>query len=646
MTSGASRHRGRHEIIHRERSLGVALVPAAGTRKPLGTVADMTDLRTDRPSLQVSSRRPLYIVAAVIVALVAVRTVISMRGYLLGDDFAVRYRAAVTDWSFDYAFEPYNDHISPIGYSLQWVLQWAFPGSHIALVLATSVFMLATLVGIAGALWVLTARWLSVVLGSVTVGLGLFTFEVATWWTTSLYSVTYLAFVAAALWALTAAVRWGSPTWLVLVGLIGAALSDSKGFLALVLVFGLAAGIDMTGTGRLGVLGAWRKMRWVWSSAAIVGAALVALSAFTTTGVQGELTVSRAVGMLRDLWVLNIAPAVLGGPWWWSTVPMQEWAPVRVLPAPPLAIGWVCLVLCALGVAYVVRRRPPVAGFVPYVLLYALATTAIPVVGRAGTNLSSAAYRYTYDIVLPVAILIALAVVPLWWEQARPGRWGWGVVAGLTASMVVSTVAPAQHWAANESKAYVQRAVAGFGSVPTGQVVIPQGVPEDLVPGLLWPWANTDAVLSPQPGAPQFGEMARGELWGFAADGSVETQEVLGPQSLPGPDPNCGYAVTEVPRTIPLDSGLIAWTFMARVAYFSGVDTTLYLAVGGEIHTVALPASDLTAVYFPVQGPGSDVLVSIGTPGATACVTDVRIGNRVHPDGDQLVPLVPKGLPQ
>ncbi len=604
------------------------------------TVAEVRE-----PPVQ-QSRRDRSAVAGLIVALVVVRTVVSLRGYLLQDDFAVRFRAADRSWSLGYAFEPYNDHISPVGYSLQWLLQWAFPGSHIALVLTTSVLMAVTLVCVAGLVWALTQRLVGIVIACVITGLGLFTFEVGTWWCVSLYSMTYLAFVSFSLWMAAGVIRFEAPKAAVLVGFVGAVVSDSKGFLGLVLVFGLVAGIDLNGHGPLGLRGAWRRMTGVWIGALAVSGIMLALSAWTTTGVQGNLTVGRALALMRDLWVINIAPAVFGGPWWWTGVPMFDWSPVRYLPDTPPLIGWLCLGLCGLGLWMLARRRS-VRGFVAYALLYSLATTAIPVLGRAGTDLASPAYRYTYDVVLPAAILMALIVAPLWWQRQDTARWKWVVPVGLTVSMTASTVVPAIAWGRNGAKDYVSRAASGFDAVREDEVVIPEGVPDEIVPNLLfWQYANTEAVLSPQPGAPTFGSLAGDPLLGFGSNGELQRQEVEGPASLPGPDPNCGYRVTDAPRIIPLDGAVIAWEFMARVAYFSAVDTTMYMAVGGKIHTVPLSASEITAVHFEVDGPATDVLVSIGTPGATVCVTDVRIGNRVDAATGARVPAVPEGLPE
>lgn len=611
----------------------------------MGTVTHVTALAKTRVPESVSAARLRgAVLLGLIAVLVAVRTAISLSGYLVGDDFAVRYRAAVQDWTLAYAFEPYNDHVSPIGYTLQWILQALFAGSHIALVLCTSMLMIATLLFLSGFMWVITERSASVVLVCVIVGLGLFTFEVATWWTVSLYSMTYLAFTSLALWGLVRRLRWGSGVWQLVAGLLGALLSDSKGFFVLILLFGVTAGLAVTPDGPLGVVAAWRRLRGVWLTGLASAAALVAWSMASTSGVQGDPTVTRALRMFVDLWVVNIAPAVFGGPWWWYAVPTEAWSPVRVLPATPLVLGIACLGAITAGLVFVMRRRPAIAAFVPYALLYSLAATALPVLARSGTDLSSPAYRYTFDVVLPTAILTVLALVPVWWEDSRTSRATIPVTAGLVLSMAFSTASPAIAWGQNDAEDYVVNAVSGFPSIPADQPVIPQGVPEDLVPGLLWQYANTEAVLLPQPGAPDFAPTTHGDLMGFGEEGQVSLQDVIGPRSPTGPDPDCGWAVTDVPRAIPLDGGLIAWDFLARVAYFSATDTTLNLAVGGQIYTVPLPAASLDAVYFPVTGPGEEILISIGTPGTTVCVTEVRVGNRVDSATGSPVPWPPGEL--
>ncbi len=282
----------------------------------MATPTDSLGATTDdsaRTGLFAGRRGAIVGIGSLIVTVTVVRLVISLRGYFLEDDFAILYRAARQPWSVAYAFEPYNDHISPIGYSLQWILQAWFPGSHVAVVLFTGFLWAATLVLLAGLIWECTGRPRAVVLSTVVAGLGMFTFEIGTWWCTTVYSMTYLAAVSGALWALARTLRRGAPWSLVLVAFAVAALCDSKGFLSLVLLFAFASGVALRPDGAPGALGAWRMLRPLWVSSSIVASAILLLTLIKTSGLQGEPNLSRGAGMLWELWVLNIGPAVLGG---------------------------------------------------------------------------------------------------------------------------------------------------------------------------------------------------------------------------------------------------------------------------------------------------------------------------------------------
>jgi hypothetical protein len=271
---------------------------------------------------------------------------------------------------------------------------------------------------------------------------------------------------------------------------------------------------------------------------------------------------------------------------------------------------------------------------------YTLLVILLAGIARSGTLTASVAYRYTFDLVWPVTLLMVLAVVPAINVARRVWRPGVAILSSTVVLAVWSTIVPARDWAQNPSKDYVANAVAGFAGIPEQQGLLDQGVPFDLIhPGFMAAYANASTVLSPQPGAPEFRHFVEDSLVGFSPEGILQENDVAGPKSRPGPDTDCGYAVTDLPRTIPLDGKLIAWDFYARVAYFSGSETTLNLAFGGQIHSVPLRAGGLRAIYFPVSGPGEEVLVSVGTPGVTACVTDLRIGNRVVAGTDELVPL-------
>lgn len=573
----------------------------------------------------------------VVLLVVGVRAVISARGYLYADDFAFRYWAATQPFGWDYLTQSYGGHVNPVGLGAQWVLQWLFPGSHLALVGFVTLLSAATLWLAGRTLLLLTDRWQAAVIGVVLLGVGLLTFENTTWWAGAIYAVPYQFFLAVALYALIRALRHDHQAWsmVVLVAFTGMVASYSRGVLGAVLLLGVAVALPVAGPAPLGFRGALRWRPWLWAGIAAVGAVSVIVTTLATSSLtRPGLSFSGAVGYAWTLLVLNLLPALWGGPWRWFDVSPAQWHPIVQTPAPPWWAVWMCAVATILVLWWLVVRRPTVRGFLPWVGLMVLVAIAVVSVARAGTFVESVAYRYTFDLAWPFLIVATLALVPIWWQEGKV-RHGWWVLLGaFTLSAAVSTLVPAQNWMSNQGRTYVANAISGTAQLPPDYTMLSQGVPEDLIePSLMRPYANTRTILVPQPGAPIFGDYSHGDLWGFDADGRLEKQSVEGPVAIPGPDPECGYRITDQPRTITLDGELIAWLFTARIAYFTGESVQLNVAVGGQVTTVPLRAGGLDAVYFPVMGPGTDILVSIGTPGAVACITDVTIGNRVSPDG-------------
>ena len=343
---------------------------------------------------------------------------------------------------------------------------------------------------------------------------------------------------------------------------------------------------------------------------------------------------------------LNVLPAVWGGPWQWTPVELPNgWSAVVANPSPAEWMSWVCLLATAVAVGLILRGRPCLRPWLLGSIGFSALVIIAASVARAGNPFASEAYRYTFDLVWPLGLLMVLSVVPLWWEGSRTSRWGGVLVVLVCVSAVFSSVVPARLWIANESRVYMANATRGFDLIPPDATVLAQGVPSGLVDPIgVSPFANTAAVMSPVPGAPSFGDVSEGRLLGFGPMGLVEEQTIQGPASVAGPDGRCGYQVTSVPRSIPLDGELISWAFYARVSYVSATDTTLNLAVGGQINSVPLRAGGQREVYFPVQGPGKDVLVSLGSESTIACLNEIRIGNRVSLGSGDVVPIPPKGL--
>ena len=582
-------------------------------------------------------------VAAVIAAVVLARMVVSLRGYLVADDFAFRYWAATQPLGYDYLFQSYGGHVNPIGLLNQWILQALFPGSHIALVLFTTALTLAAFGFMAWMVWDITERIVGPIVVVLMMGTLLFGLESYLWWAASIYAAPYLLFTCAGAFFVVRWLRSGRDRWIwvAVCCAVAASFSFSRGFMAIVLMFIVAAAVPVRRGGALGPLAAWRSKPTAWLSMT-AGATLAVILVLVNSA-----RISRDgfswLALPRYFWnllIFNVFPAIWGGPWRWFEIPGQVWTPVTANPAPAWWAVWLFVGLTATATVFLVIRRPDLRWLTAGTWVFTMLVLLVAALARSGTAVESVAYRYTFDVVLPVALLFTLAVVPVRWRKSGTSRIGLVIVAAVVASAVLSTLVPARAWMSNLAKPYMANAVNGFERIPAGQVVLNQGVPFDLIhPGLMAPYASAEVVMTPQPGAPAFGDVASDKLFGFASDGTVQEQDVEGPGSVPGPDPDCGYRVTNAPRTIPLQGDLIAWDFYARVAYFSERGGTLNLAVGGVIHTVPLQPGGLRAVYFRVNGPGSDVLVSSGTPGATVCVTELRIGNRVGMQSRELVPL-------
>lgn len=583
-------------------------------------------------------RRGIYVLLAVAVLLTGARSLLALRGFFYSDDYGLRYRAATQALDLDFLTQTYNGHVNPVGWSLAWLAQRAFPGSYVAVVAVLAILWVATLL-VAGWLAVeLTDKLMPAILTMLILSVTPFQWDVSVWWSAAIYAIPYQLFMLLTIAALVRTRAMESPgafRWLATAFYLLACLSFSRGVMGLLLVFVCVTCLPWGGRAPMGAKQGWSWGRDVWASmlgvAALTGA-FVVVRIWASDRPSGDP--GAVVRATRDMLTHNILPGLWGGPGSWFPVPLPDgWPSVIAVPAPSAVVMIAASVMTVATLIGIWMTRRQLRAFVIGTIAWVGAVAVVAAAARAGTALSSPAYRYTFDAVWPAVFLVALHTQSI----RRPRvRWGLGLLgAGLVLAALASTSVPARLWGHNLGKPYVSNASAGFASIPAGQVVLPQAAPAGMVdPLLLAPYADTQAVLQPQSGSPEFGESAGEQLLGFAADGRVEIQDVEGPQSVTGPDPDCGYAVTSNPRLVPLDGELVNWNWYARAAYFTGTATTLNVAFGGRITTVPLAAGGLTSVFFPVSGPGRDVLVSVNDPGVTVCLTELRIGNRVGPGGD------------
>jgi hypothetical protein len=106
----------------------------------------------------------------------------------------------------------------------------------------------------------------------------------------------------------------------------------------------------------------------------------------------------------------------------------------------------------------------------------------------------------------------------------------------------------------------------------------------------------------------------------------VPADAVGGTISPPGPDGFCGYAVKpgETVR-VPLNDGLFAWTWWARIDYLAQRDTTLTVTMGEQ--TIAVPVvTGPHTIFVPYVGAVRSVRVAAPVSGGGVCVAGIHVG--------------------
>ena len=352
-------------------------------------------------------------------AVVLLRSVLSLRGYLYLDDYAFRYWAHTSPFGYDYLLRSYGGHVNPIGLAVQWVLQAVFPGSHIALAVY-SLAMFAVALGIFAAIvWQVTRSRTASVFAIAVAGVSLFGFEVTAWWAASIYAAAYQVFLLLTVYAGIRAVRDRTAVWTYLgvAGGVGMVLSFSRGSLGVLLVFGLAAALPLVEGRPLGIREAFDRARALWVAlliVALLGGSMVLAAADRVT--PEGFSVSAIPGYAWRLLVLNVLPAVWGGPWRWFELPNQQWPPVLANPAPMWWAVWLAGLLTVIAIVALIIKRPSLRLLVAVVSGYIVAVLVLAGVARAGALVGSVAYRYTFDLVWPLTLLMILGCLP----GARP----------------------------------------------------------------------------------------------------------------------------------------------------------------------------------------------------------------------------------
>lgn len=371
--------------------------------------------------------------------------------------------------------------------------------------------------------------------------------------------------------------------------------------------------------------------RWwpAWTLYTVVG--LLVAWVYVTEGetaapAHGSVDVS---GMFESLFLRNLAPGLIGGPWSWADMGgfprhianPSDFAAALSLAAVLGAIGWAIhrwhgawLPLAFLA--------PPVA--VTFAALTSLRSSEF-------STLVALEPKYWADL-LPYAVLalgvIAMAVPGL--PEARRRRNDAApdvpatIVVGLAALYVVSsltsTISYVKPWHTDfPARQFITGAVERADEAGRTQVVADISAPQSVVLGTLYPYNTPNYLFAPAPGRIE-GVDAGVDLrmlspWGEAVIARAKTEDEVGLSE--------GRCITNSGE-IELEAETFDYPFWVTLTATFDERSTVFVSAGRAGHTLQVP-SGRHRLTFRTEGAFDTISVSTGS-GETMCPETLRIG--------------------
>jgi hypothetical protein len=583
--------------------------------------------------------------------------------YFRQDDFSYLYGGLDSGFGWKYLMWEDAGHLQPLGMALAWVLarvslyNWPLTCVITLLLLAAVCFAmlrtLRTLFGNRPAILVLLAVFLFSPLQLA--GLS--------WWSVV---INDLPLELALLMAVDAHVRYlrggrmrnavAAAGWL----LVALAASD-KGAVVPLLLFGLTAAFFVPG--RLGsavVKAAVRYWRlWLGYGILLAAWGAVYVSQLAGSSVKPD-SASDVLNFVSTFTGTTLLPAVLGGPWRWSTTGYDIVNP----PAALQQLSWaVALVVVVVSCARRVRAWRAWA----LLAVWIIAADIVPIVlGRLGgisPSLVAVQARYLMDATPVLALCVGLAFLPVAGpSMAEPDAIRFRLPAIRPALLVIMSFflvgsfwslqafESLNHAAVTAARSYIATARVAVADAPRGTLIVDGPTPASVMdPAIFGPYGNTSFVV----GAIARGESAKhlswtgsprgviGNLMTFNDLGQLLPMTMQGPVSSPPPKGQSCWNVTTTATQIPLTGPLFRWVWTARVDY-SGPSSVLAFRFGENWTEMALPAGT-HAAYIPVTGEGHGVSVRLAQPGPGLCITGMRVGLLEPGQASQAIPGVPAG---
>ncbi|MEZ5186913.1 MAG: hypothetical protein R2720_14310 [Candidatus Nanopelagicales bacterium] len=547
----------------------------------------------------------------VVAATFALRLAIGASTSWALDDFQARERLSAP-LSAGQLFADHGGHLNPIGSLLQWFVQHALPGRYVPLMVIS-----AALVGIGQ---LIIARWAARMYGygaqplvvAGFLGLSMMLYEVATWWSVAVYAAPMVTASSLLLLLTSQYLRTGTRFLAVLLVFVLCLLASPKAVLLPIVLVTVAAACPVLDSGPMGFRAAVVHWRRLWGAlltlASVYGVFYVVLSNGPSLGPRTLTTYATWTASILGQAVL---PALWGGPWAWAGRFGIDPMPIEV---PLLVFG-----LTAVFIAWSVVRKPASRRAWIGWGAYVACSIAMTAYGRAGSSLAGPALRYTFDLTLPSAVVLATILtdrtkVPFTPPRKWVALWAalWLVSSGTTYAYAWPKPLAITAWSA-AVRAHYSEVRGGLleQPMPSRLVLVPE---------------RLGTYLTGDPGAPEELDVVIDELLGFDDNGNLIDRNLSGVPVRP-PGQFCEYlASRDRTAVMPLTLGVSAARHVIALDYSLNATSSAWLSLGDGPPTTAKIPAGVHRLYAVVGGQGMDLRVQLANPIATICVHSAMVG--------------------
>jgi hypothetical protein len=567
------------------------------------------------------------------------RVQIASRGYLAFDDFTFASRAAGSHLSQGFLFRLSNNHLMPGGMLVTWLVTRATGLAYWPyIVLLTAMQALVDVAFYRLLRSMLRPGW------GLLVPLTVFLFspltlEATSWWAVGVNVLPMQLAMVLAIGAQVRYIRTRNTRHLVTLGLslVLGLLFFEKSLLIVPLVYLVTACLYANG-GPLRSL--WQAARGYWQSWAVLAGVTAGYLGFyvnrSGAAVHRPNSASEAATFLRELVGSNFVPGLIGGPWRWLSA--GDGAPVSAPTDVPRWLSWAVFAVFVIGTVYFRRSALRAWTLLGGYLLIVAALLAMTRLGLFFSAAAGLAPRYISDAVVVAALCVGVALVGL---VDRPDE----TVAPLPARVPVSVMVAValtllllsagwssarfgDEWASKKGRDYLRTAMADLAKAPPGTVFLDRALPENVQSSLAYPDNLQSRFFGPVRHGPVFVDAAENPSM-FDDTGHIRRAHVEGTGIQPGPDPACGYPVSDASTVrIPLTMPVFEWRWVVRIGYLGSERSPVVFSLGRSVYHFEAHR-EVHQLYFVISGGGDSVQLTVLDPTVRLCVKEITVGQLV-----------------